>query len=115
MQRVEITTGFGPGSGVPPRLTSAIRLVYGALVRRHATLGSITITESTTPIADWTLDAQPTAPGSMSVSPLGWGQLHLGGVYVQLVPFPAPEDIDRGLGYDPRVVEAARRLMPVPG
>ncbi len=108
VQRQEVTTGWGPDSGVPPRVTPVVALIYGDVVRRHATAGSITIVESTEPFSVWALPTMAPPTGSMSVSEMGWGTLRVGDVYVQVIAAPL------GGGASDRIVDFARSLVPVP-
>ncbi len=106
VQRQEVTTGYG--KGVQPRVTSVVALIYGGIERRHATSGSLEITESTVPYDVWSFDAPPTRAGFLSINRMGWGLVRLGDVYVEIthIPFAA--------GVDDTFVAAARRLVPVP-
>jgi hypothetical protein len=108
VQRQEITAGWGPDSGVPPRVTPVIALIYGDVIRRHPTAGSITIIESTEPFSVWALPTMPPPPGYVSISERGWGTLRVGDVYVQVISDPL------GGGVSDQVVDFARNLAPVP-
>ena len=108
VQRQEITAGWGPDSGVPPRVTPVIALIYGDVVRGHPTAGSITIIESTEPFSTWALPAMAPPAGSMSLSQMGWATLQAGNVYVQVIPAPL------GASAGDRVSTSPRTLTPVP-
>lgn len=109
VQRQAITAGYGADSGVPPRVTPVLALIYGEVFRRHPTAGSITIVESTEPFSVWGLPAMPPPAGSMSVSQMGWATLRVGDVYVQVIGNPL------GGGVRDDVIDFARKLVPVSG
>jgi hypothetical protein len=108
VQRQEVTTGYGRGSGVPPRVTPVVALIYGSVRRGHPTKGSLEMTESTVPYAVWSLDPPPTPAGFVGINGMGWGLLHVGDVYVEITRFRF------AAGVDDAVVAAARQLAPVP-
>jgi hypothetical protein len=109
IQRQEVTIGYGRDSGVPPRVTPVVALIYGGVERRHPTTGSIEITESTVPVAVWWLDTKPVPPGFLRINRMGWGELRVGDVYVQIRRSPfSPVD-------DDTLLAAARQLVPAPG
>lgn len=109
VQRQEITTGYGRDSGVPPRVTPVVTLIYGGAERRHPTTGSVVITESTVRPAVWWLDREPVPPGFLRINRMGWGELRVGDVYLQIMRSPfSPVD-------DDTLLAAARQLEPVPG
>jgi hypothetical protein len=77
--------------------------------RRHPASGSIEITESTVPVAVRWLDTTPVPSGFLRINRMGWGELRIGDVYVQILRSPfSPVD-------DDTLVAAARQLEPVPG
>jgi hypothetical protein len=108
VQRQEVTAGWGRDSRVPPRVTPVIALIYGDVVRRHPTAGSITIFESTEPFSVWALPAMPPPVGYLSISEMGWGSLRIADVYIQVVAAPL------GGGVGDQVVDFARNLVPLP-
>ncbi len=108
IQRQEITTGYGRDSGVPTRVTPVVSLIYGRVERRHATQGSIEIRESTVPVAVWWLGAEPVPPGFLRINRMGWGELRVGRVYVQITRVPFSGGVAD-------LLAAARRLVPAPG
>jgi hypothetical protein len=86
-------------------VTPVIALIYGDVVRRHPTAGSIEITESREPFSVWAFQT-PTPPvGYLSLNTFGWASLRVGDVYVQVAGYPHDED---------RVVDFARTLVPLP-
>lgn len=107
VQRQEVTTGYGRDSGIPPRVTPVVTLVYGGVERNHATRGSVEITESRVPYAVWWPDTTPMADGYLRLARMGWGELRAGGLYVRVTRVPS--------GVDRAIVDAARQLVPVPG
>jgi hypothetical protein len=107
VQRQEVTTGYGPDSGLPPRVTPVVSFIYGGVKRRHPTWGSVEIRESTAPLNDWSFLAQPAPPGYMALNPFGWGQLRVGDVYVEITRFPVA-------GSEDLVIAAGKQLAPVP-
>jgi len=107
VQRQEVTTGYGRDSGIALQVTPVITLIYGGVERRHATPGSVEITESTVPFAVWWPDTKPVPDGYLRLARMGWGELRAGGLYVRVTRVPT--------GVDPTIVAAARRLAPVPG
>ena len=109
IQRQEVTTGYGRDSGVPPRVTPVVALIYGHVERRHATTGSVEIRESTVPVAVWWLDTAPVPPGFLRINRIGWGELRVGNVYVQITRAPFSG------GSDDLLVAAARQLVPAYG
>jgi hypothetical protein len=84
-----------------------VTLVYGGVERRHATRGSVEITESTVPYAVWWPDTRPMPAGYLRIARMGWGELRVGDLYVRVSRAPT--------GVDPAIVAAARELVPVPG
>jgi hypothetical protein len=109
IQRQEVTIGYGRDSGVPPRVTPVATLIYGGVERTHPTTGSIEITESTVPVAVRWLDPKPVPAGFLRINRMGWGELRIGDVYVQIKRSPfSPVD-------DDTLLAAARQLVPVPG
>jgi hypothetical protein len=107
VQRQEVTTGYWRERGVPPRVTPVVTLIYGGVERKHATQGSVEITESTVPFAVWWPDTKPMPPGYLRIARMGWGELRVGDLYVRVSRVPT--------GVDPTILDAARRLVPVPG
>jgi hypothetical protein len=107
VQRQEVTTGYGHDSGIAPRVTPVVALIYGGVDRRHATPGSVEITESTVPSAVWWPDTKPVPDGYLRLARMGWGELRAGGLFVRVTRVPT--------GIDATIVAAARRLAPVPG
>jgi hypothetical protein len=108
VQRQEVTSGYGRSSGVPPRVTPVVSLIYGDVRRGHPTSGSLEITESTAPLSVWAYALAPAPAGFVSLNVFGWGQLRVGDVYVQITggfPRAASEEL---------TVAAARQLVPVP-
>ena len=101
-----MTTGYGPDSGVPPRVTPVVTLIYGGVERNHATRGSVEITESNVPSAVWWPDTKPVPDGYLRLARMGWGELRAGGLYVRVTHVPS--------GVDPTIVAAARQLVPAP-
>jgi hypothetical protein len=109
IQRQEVTIGYGRDSGVPPRVTPVVTLIYGGVERTRPTTGSIEITESTVPVAVRWLDPEPVPAGFLRINRMGWGELRIGDVYVQIKRSPfSPVD-------DDTLLAAARQLVPVPG
>lgn len=108
VQRQEVTTGYGPASGVPPRVTPVIAFVYGEVRRRHPTRGSLVIAESTRPFAVWAPERPSTPTGYLGINAFGSGYMRVGDVYIEVKRSPF------GDGVDATVVAAARRLVPVP-
>jgi hypothetical protein len=109
IQRQEVTIGYGRDSGVPPRVTPVVTLIYGGVKRTHPTTGSIEITESTVPVAVRWLDPKPVPAGFLRINRMGWGELRIGDVYVQIKRSPfSPVD-------DDTLLATARQLVPVPG
>jgi hypothetical protein len=108
VQRQEVTTGYGRDSGVPPQVTPVIALVYGGVIRRHPTAGSVVIMESTVRSAVWWGPVAAPPTGYVSVNDFGWGNLRVGDVYVSVRADAALS------GVQETVVEAARKLLPVP-
>jgi hypothetical protein len=112
IQRQEVTIGYGRDSGVSPRVTPVVTLIYGGVERTHPTTGSIEITESTVPAAVRWLEPKPVPPvppGFLRVNRMGWGELRIGDVYVQIKRSPF-SPVDDGM-----LLAAARQLVPVPG
>jgi hypothetical protein len=107
VQRQEVTTGYGPSSGVPPRVTPVVTLIYGGVERKHATRGSVEITESPVPFAVWWPDTKPMPAGYLRIARMGWGELRVGDLYVRVTRVPS--------GVDRTVIDATRRLVPLPG
>jgi hypothetical protein len=108
VQRQAITAGWRPATGVPPRVTPVLALIYGEVVRGHPTAGSITVIESTEPLSLWALPVMPPPAGYMSISEQGWGALRVGDVYVQVISDPL------GGGVNDDLVDLARNLVPLP-
>lgn len=106
VQRQEVTTGYGRDSGIPPRVTPVVTLIYGGVERRHATKGSVEITESKVPFAVWWPDTKPMPAGYLRIARMGWGEVRVGGLYVRVTRAPT--------GVDPTIIAAARQLVPVP-
>jgi hypothetical protein len=110
IQRLENTTSYGRDSGVPSRVTPVVTLIYGDVERGHPTSGSVEITESTVPVAVRWLGTKPPLPsGFLRINRMGWGELRIDDVYVQIMRFPF-STVD-----DDTLVAAARQLEPVPG
>ena len=108
VQKQEVTTGYGRDSGVPPRVTTVISLIYGEVRRRHPTEGSLVITESTTPIAIWGTLPTSVPDGYLGINGLHIGHLRVGEVNVEL------RRNSIGSGVDPALVAAAQTLRAVP-
>ena len=108
VQRQEVTAGWGRHSGVPPRVTPVIALIYGDVVRRHPTAGSIEITESREPFSVWAFSTTTPPSGYMSLNGFGWGSLRVGDMYVQVRAAPL------GGGVSDQAVDFARNLVPLP-
>jgi hypothetical protein len=108
VQRQEVTTGYGRDSGVPRRVTPVVALVYGRVERNQPTTGSLVIRESTVRVAAWWLDTEPVPTGFLRISRMGWGELRVGDVYVQIMRFPFSSVADG------TALAAARQLAPVP-
>jgi hypothetical protein len=108
VQKQEVTTGYGRDSGVPPRVTTVISLIYGEVRRRHPTEGSLVITESTTPIAIWGTLPTSVPDGYLGINGLRIGHLRVGEVNVEL------RRNSIGSGVDPALVAAAQTLRAVP-
>jgi hypothetical protein len=86
-----------------------VTLIYGGVKRTHPTTGSIEITESTVPVAVRWLDPKPVPAGFLRINRMGWGELRIGDVYVQIKRSPfSPVD-------DDTLLATARQLVPVPG
>jgi hypothetical protein len=64
--------------------------------------------ESTVPVAVWWLDTAPVPPGFLRINRMGWGELRVGNVYVQITRFPFSG------GGDVLLVAAARQRVPAP-
>lgn len=107
VQRQEVTTGYARDSGVPARVTPVVTLIYGGVDRKHATRGSVEITESTVPFAVWWPDTRPMPAGYLRIAQMGWGELRVDDLYVRVTRVPS--------GVDRTVIDAARRLVEVPG
>jgi hypothetical protein len=106
VQRQEVTAGWG--HSVPPRVTPVIALIYGDVVRRHPTAGSIEITESREPFSVWAFDTKTPPAGFMSLNGFGWASLRVGDVYVQVTTHAGPGELND------HVVDFARNLVPLP-
>jgi hypothetical protein len=109
VQRQEVTTGYGRDSGVPPLVTQVVALIYGSVERHHPTTGSLVIRESTVPVAAWWFDTKPVPAGFLRINGMGWGELRVGDVFVQIMRSPFSSVTDDTL------LAAARQLVPVPG
>ena len=107
VQRQEVTTGYERDSGIPHRVTPVITLIYGGVERRHATKGSVEITESSVPYAVWWPETKPMPAGYLRIARMGWGELRVRDLYVRVTRVPT--------GVDATIVAAARQLEPVPG
>jgi hypothetical protein len=108
VQRRVVTTSFARGSGLAPRVTPVVALVYGEIHGKHPVQGSVEITESISPTGSWSLpDPEAPPPGFVAVNRFGWGFLRVGGLYVEISRVAAGAN-------DSLVAEVARRLVAVP-
>jgi hypothetical protein len=111
VQRQEVTTSFERGTGLAPRVTPVVALVYGEVDGKHAAAGSLEITEATAPTGFWSLARPARMPpaGYLSIDRLGWGYLRVGGLYVAIGRLPFG-----GNPNDPLVLDVARGLVQAP-
>jgi hypothetical protein len=93
VQQLEITTGYGRDSGVPPRITTGVELVYGEVQRRHPTADSLVIMESTAPLLFWWPRPGPTPEGYLAYT-FSAGHMRVGGLNVALMRYRFSEGID---------------------